>query len=354
MPQTLAPRHASLFDQWMEERRRDPRAHGRDVGRRLGVAEAELIASAVGQEPGGQAVRAQRLRAEFREIIADLPALGAVKTMTRNEQAVIEKHGAFTDVDTKSQHGLVLGRDIDLRLFFAPWSSGFAVEDTISNGIRRSLQFFDRTGQSIHKVFVDGANAAYDELLARYRSDDQSTHERVEPATPPAAAKPDADIDVAAFRAAWDAMTDTHEFFGLLRRFGVTRTQGLRLAGDIRAKRIAPAAAEPVLQRVAGDSLPVMIFVGNPGVLQVVSGPIQRVARAGGWLNILDPGFNLHLRDEAVTEAWVVRKPTSDGMVTSLELFDAAGETVTLFFAYRKEGQAAAVAWEQLLHEVQG
>ena len=65
----------------MEERRRDPRAHGRDVGRRLGVTEAELIASAVGQEPGGQAVRAQRLRAEFREIIADLPALGAVKTM---------------------------------------------------------------------------------------------------------------------------------------------------------------------------------------------------------------------------------------------------------------------------------
>lgn len=355
MPQILAPRDTSLFEQWMAQRHSEPGLHTRDAARRFGVTESELIASAVGQESRTPGVRARRLRADFREIVAALPALGEVKTMTRNEHAVIEKHGVFTEVDTKSLHGLVLGKDIDLRLFFAPWSAGFAVEDNTSNGARRSLQFFDRSGQSIHKVFVDDAGLdAYEALVARYLSDDQSPAERVEAVSSPSVPKPDSEIDVAGFGAAWDAMTDTHEFFGLLRRFGVTRTQGLRLAGDRRATRVATSAAEPVLQQVAASALPVMIFVGNPGVLQVVSGPIKRVARGGGWLNILDPGFNLHLRDEAVTEAWVVRKPTSEGVVTSFELFDAAGETVALFFAYRKEGPEAGLAWERLLNEVQG
>lgn len=343
----------TLFDRWLAERQHEPRAHARDLAQRLGVSEAELVASAVGQSETA-VTRAVRLRPDFRAIVADLPALGVLKTMTRNEHAVIEKHGAFTDVDTASQHGLVLGKDIDLRLFFAPWSSGFAVVDVSPSGVRRSIQFFDRAGQSIHKVFVDGASgaAAFDALVARYRSDDQSSTERVAPAESIPALTPDAEIDVAGFRAAWDRMTDTHEFFGLLRRFGVSRTQGLRLAGPERATQVLPVIVEPLLQRVAAESLPVMIFVGNPGLLQVVSGPIRRVARAGGWLNILDPGFNLHLRDEAVTEGWVVRKPTKDGTVTSLELFDAAGETVALFFAYRKEGQAAAVAWEHALTEL--
>ncbi len=339
----------TLFNQWVRERQHEPRAHAREVARRLGVSEAELIASAVGQDEAAS-TRAQRLRPDVRAIIADLPALGVVKTMTRNEDAVIEKHGAFTEVDTQSMHGLVLGKDIDLRLFFASWRSVFAVKD----GSRRSLQFFARTGQSIHKVFLDDASdvTAYDALVSRYLSDDQSPEEAVDAPAPVATPKSDADIDVAGFRAVWDAMTDTHEFFGLLRRFGVTRTQGLRLAAGARAVRTTSGVCEQVLQWVASEELPIMIFVGNPAILQVVSGPIKRVARAGGWLNILDPGFNLHLRDTAVTETWVVRKPTKDGTVTSLELFDGAGETIALFFAYRKEGQAAAVAWENLLREL--
>jgi hypothetical protein len=45
----------------------------------------------------------------------------------------------------------------------------------------------------------------------------------------------------------------------------------------------------------------------------------------GPWLNVLDPGFNLHLREDLIASAWIVRKPTADGVVSSLELFDAGG-----------------------------
>ncbi len=57
------------------------------------------------------------------------------------------------------------------------------------------------------------------------------------------------------------------------------------------------------------------------------------------WLNVLDDDFNMHLRDTAVASAWVVKKPTVDGIVTSLELFDDKGDNLVIFFGKRKPGE---------------
>ena len=73
---------------------------------------------------------------------------------------------------------------------------------------------------------------------------------------------------------------------------------------------------------------------------------MQHVKVVGPWLNVLDAGFNLHLRTDRVASAWVVRKPTADGVVTSLELFDAAGETIAMFFGKRKPGSPEMAEWQ--------
>jgi putative hemin transport protein len=44
------------------------------------------------------------------------------------------------------------------------------------------------------------------------------------------------------------------------------------------------------------------------------------------------------VREDLVASAWVVRKPTVDGIVTSLEVFDADGCEIALFFGERKPG----------------
>ena len=66
-----------------------------------------------------------------------------------------------------------------------------------------------------------------------------------------------------------------------------------------------------------------MVFVGNRGCLQIHAGPVHRVEMVGPWLNVLDPGFNLHLREDRVTAAWVARKPSGHGDIHALELYDA-------------------------------
>jgi len=84
-------------------------------------------------------------------------------------------------------------------------------------------------------------------------------------------------------------------------------------------------------------------------MIQIHSGPVWRVEMIGDWLNVLDPGFNLHLRQDGIASAWIVRKPTADGPVTSLELYDARGDTVAMFFGARKPGIPEQPAWRTLL-----
>jgi len=94
-----------------------------------------------------------------------------------------------------------------------------------------------------------------------------------------------------------------------------------------------------------------MCFVGNPGMIQIHTGPVKRVEVMGDWLNVLDLSFNLHLREDRIATTWVVRKPTADGIVTSVELFDATGSTMAMFFGERKPGKPELAAWRALVAE---
>ena len=91
-----------------------------------------------------------------------------------------------------------------------------------------------------------------------------------------------------------------------------------------------------------------MIFVGSPGVIQIHTGPVTTVKRLGPWQNVLDDGFNLHLREDGIESCWLVRKPTKDGIVTSLEIFDPAGQQIAWMFGKRKPGQVEDSAWPAL------
>ena len=73
----------------------------------------------------------------------------------------------------------------------------------------------------------------------------------------------------------------------------------------------------------------------------------------GSWLNILDPAFNLHLREDHVAQAWLVKKPTTDGIVTSIELFDQHQQPIALFFGKRKPAQPELTSWRNLLQELE-
>ena len=67
---------------------------------------------------------------------------------------------------------------------------------------------------------------------------------------------------------------------------------------------------------------------------------------------MIDPTFNLHLREDSIAHVWRVEKPTADGVVTSVEVFDHAGELMAMFFGARKPGQPELPSWRNLVAQL--
>jgi putative hemin transport protein len=104
-----------------------------------------------------------------------------------------------------------------------------------------------------------------------------------------------------------------------------------------------------VVEKAAETQLPIMIFAGNKGNIQIHQGKVRTVRQMGDWLNVLDPDFNMHLNENVVDSAFVVHKNTEDGLVSALELFDKKGEMVAQFFGLRKPGLPQKAEWKALL-----
>lgn len=341
----------------LRERFAQARAAGqrhKDAAASIGVSEGEAIAAHCGAHD--RPLHAVPLRNRWMELLQALEPCGPVLALTRNETTVHEKTGVYEKLSATGPLGLALGEAIDLRLFFMHWHAGFAVTEAPANPgtpASLSLQFFDANGLAVHKIFCRDATdrAAFEDVMQRFADPSQDYTFRAK--TPAPAPRPDAEIDASGLLDGWAAMQDTHDFFPLLKKFGVERQQSLRLALGRFSRRLAPSALRELLQEAALDGAPIMVFVGSPGCIQIHSGPVVRVEpmeiRGTPWLNVLDPGFNLHLREDAIDTVWVVEKPTSDGIVTSVEAFDDTGELMAMFFGTRHPGEPEREDWRAIV-----
>lgn len=94
--------------------------------------------------------------------------------------------------------------------------------------------------------------------------------------------------------------------------------------------------------------LPIMAIVGNRGCIQIYSGRVHNIRILDAWLNVMDTGFNLHIDQNLFAQCWLVRKPTTEGVVTSIDVFDAHGELIVQFFGERHPAQPESPAWREL------
>ncbi len=336
--------------------RKEGRLRHREIAEKLTISEGELIAAHVGLgATAAKGLRAIRLDANWPALIASIESIGEVMALTRNEACVHEKIGQYRHVSQEGSVGLVVG-EIDLRIFYQHWFAGFAVIESGSQGERRSLQFFDAQGQAIHKVHLKPQSdvSEFDAIVSLFATPQQEPGLEVSKLKAKPTPAPYTEIDRAGFWQAWRDLKDTHDFYPLLRKYTLTRTQALRLAEPEFVRELSKDCLRSMLQGAAQTKTPIMVFVGNPGMIQIHSGPIDRIIEQGSWINVMDPRFNLHLRQDLIERAWIVRKPTVDGIVTSIEFFDQSGEAIAMFFGERKPGKAELASWRDLVTQIEG
>ena len=340
---------AELAQREAELRGARPGLRRRDAAEALGVSEAALVEALRNSAGGALSLRRPTSPEGFGALLKDLPALGRLMALTRNEPCVHEVYGVYAQPQLFGGMVMTLGA-IDLRLFLGNWRYGYALTEPTERGSRRSLQFFDGSGDAVHKIYAteDTDLAGWEAMVARWTDSEPAAPEYAPP-PPRRAGLPDAEIDVAGLRAAWAAMRDPHDFDALLKKFQVTRIQALALVGEDFARPVAKEAARATLEGAVAGEIPIMVFVGNRGCIQIHTGAPRNVKVMGPWLNILDPGFNLHLREDRIAEAWVTRKPGGSDFVHALELYDAEGFCFARIFGERHDEDPERADWRALV-----
>ncbi|MCI5076943.1 ChuX/HutX family heme-like substrate-binding protein [Oricola sp.] len=325
----------------------DPKTRERDLAAKLGISEGEFTAAFEGHG-------VTRLQPDLDLIFPRLEQIGELMALSRNEHAVHEKIGVYDKYQSRERVPMVLGKVMDLRLFKAHWVHAFAVEKPAGDTVKRSLQFFDAHGDAVHKIHCRASSDldAWQKLVTDLRLPaDASVPGFAPPAQRAAVPEPD-DNQIAELRQRWAAIEDTHEFQGMIARLGFKRLQAIRVMGDEFTWRVGDDAMETVLTGAAAGAVPLMVFVRNPGILQIHSGPVVNIKRTGDWLNVMDPDFHLHLRTTAICECWAIRRPSKDGDVLSVEAYDADGNRILLINGIPGETQANRPDWINLVRSL--
>jgi putative hemin transport protein len=315
----------------------------RDLAEKLGISEGELVAAEVGHGT-------RRISAHPDDIMGVVPALGEVMALTRTPSVVHEKVGTYDNYQSGQHASMVLAEAIDLRIFPQHWVSAFAVE-TVTEGVpKRSLQVFDAAGDAVHKIHLRDASShdqwdmVVETLATAGQTDTLDVALRTAPSAP-IVREDKADI----LRSEWDRMTDTHQFMLLTRKLKMNRLGAYRVAGAPYVRRLETGAVDALLAKLGESGVPSMIFVGNHGCIQIHSGPVHRIKQVGPWNNVMDPGFNLHLRSDHIAEVYEVRKPTKRGTAISVEAFDADGAIILQVFGMRTKEVDHVAAFEELV-----
>lgn len=329
------------YPRYHQLKQQHPKKYARDLAAMMDISEAELTNARVGHQ-------AQPLRPAMAELLHALAAVGETKCITRNDYAVHEQLGTFSNIQIGAHAGIVLNpRALDLRVFVNQWASVFHLQEMTGHGERQSIQFFDRQGDAVLKVYAtDNTDmGAWQQLLKDYHSEPTSAFS-VEPA---AAAASASEFDAKLLESEWRAMTDVHQFFRLLKKHSVTRQQAFRAVSHDLAQQVSNSSLAALLETVRQDANEIMIFVSNRACTQIFTGRIEKLMPMHNWLNIFNPAFTLLLQEQLIAESWITRKPTADGIVTSLELFAADGTQIAQLYGQRSEGQPEQTRWREQL-----
>jgi putative heme degradation protein len=344
-------KNTDLKSQYRKLKSSQENIRARNAADELGVSEGELLASFVGEH-------VTRLIDEPQTILKEIEKLGEVMALTRNEYCVHERKGIYLNPKFfehgSMKQGLFVNPDIDLRLFMNHWKYCFAVIEQSKNGDRKSIQFFDKAGVAIHKIYLTTKSneSEFDLLVNNLKHIEQENFIQIEPYEANKKDNPDNEIDWEGFRNAWKNLKDTHDFFPMLKKFKVGREQGLRKVGTDLAYEVNNDATRLMLELARDKECEIMVFVGNRGCIQIHTGTVNKLVEHENWYNVLDPKFNLHLNEDCIQRTWVTKKPTEDGTVTALEVFDENSELIVTFFGKRKPGIPELTLWREIIDAI--
>jgi putative hemin transport protein len=340
--------NVNLKARWGALKNETPGLRIRNAAQQLGVTEMELLATQIGET-------VTPLKSDFETLLKRFEEIGYAMSLTRNASIVHERKGIFSNFSWSPYAALFVGEDIDVRFFPTVWKYAFAVTEG-EDKARHSIQIFDKYGDAVYKLYIENKSnlEAFQQIISDFDDTPNfSVSLESAPELPKVRAIETIEVDRDAFKEEWINLKDTHDFFGMVKRHNLHRIEALHLApSEHYAHQVENSSLRKALTLASESGQEIMVFVGNRGAIGIHTGPVKKIVDYGPWLNVLDPEFNLHIFEADIKESWVVRKPTEDGEVTSLECFDANGELIITLFGKRKPGIPELESWRKLVEQL--
>lgn len=353
----IMPKHHALWQSYQSMQANTSMLFPTEAAKDLSVSELELLLSSPNSiYLGGNCAK----------MLMQLHQLAEVENIVRNEFAVHEKQAHFINLTLGEHMGMSLGQtdagktSFDLRLFMTHYKHILAIANP--NGKPKQnrpsfcLAFFDEYGQAVNKVFLkdftDNAIANWYALIEPF------THHgiqniQINQAPTQLAWQYHAlnANDLHQFHQQWQAMTDIHQFHKILSDFKLDRASSYQQAPIGCSQKVCNTVIESLFKTLKNEVVPVMIFVGNTGAIQIHANTLCHIQRMGNWLNVLDKKhsqFTLHLNDHALAQVWWIKRPNHKGYTTAFEAFDAKGNSILTLFGVRTKDNKQDERWQSI------
>lgn len=294
--------------------------------------------------------RVLRLQDEPAALLKRLYRLGDLEAGTCNRACLLCQTTSYQRLAYSSGCGVGRLRHgaVTMDVFPRQWALALAVVAPVAGVRAGTLLFFDVHGALQYQLQVPGDRGrhAFEELVCAMLHPEQTLLPRPQPAPVP---QDTGRVNLAALEQGWSVLREPQDFTALLRRHGVRRLRAYRLVRDKFARPVSLDSVPALLTLGALRQAPLSLRCGNKGCVQRFEGVLPLPVWQGARLSLCRAGmrFNLSLRE--VASVWRVRKPSAEGVITTIELFDAAGERVLTISSGRSRGRLELPSWRALL-----
>lgn len=158
-------------------------------------------------------------------------------------------------------------------------------------------------------------------------------------------------VEISSVKRSWSELRCSGDIKQLLLGYQVTRLELYGLIGSDYALQIETDAIYDVLRGALDYQIPIMVTVGEEVVLQTYQGLIGEVISTEDWISIQNGQLNFHLQQTLIHSAWIVKKPSLNGMHISLEMFDQSGSVLAIVCGSETYGEVHC-KWRKLLEQV--
>lgn len=345
LPKTDEQLRKSLVKCWNRFRRARPGLTMREGASLLRVSEYELLMADCGQS-------VVNIAPDCVELWRELELLGRVAVVIQSPSLTEEISACFRWAGSDGRVITLVDYQFELQLDLSRIFRAVAVTHGSSDAFRHSLQFFDVHGHAVIKILVTPWSdlAWYSSLVQRFRgrvrkslypADSESWRRRAKNSL--------VELSMETIREHWRRLRGEAELQQMLRKFGISRFQAIKLLHRHFSWPIAGDVLSDFMHTLTQTGMQVEIVTEHDGVRLCRIGVVRSSKRYRDCLLIQAEDYKLSLAEKAVDSVWSTHKPKAIQNGANLELFDATGGCLAIVSVGDSSEPLQCAVWRELV-----